>query len=370
MSYEAMKAAMRTKEVSGSAKMVLLALAYSQADDSTDCWPSRGEMMELAAITENTLDAALKVLRDVGLVSSFPRFDAQRTRLHNGWVLHLSDPPEVGWDTPADRGEGVAPKPQNRPPQNTMTTRNGANDEKQGVGRDHSPQIMGRSRDSLPASDGVLGGQAKEATRPNARQSKRPDPACVEAARIIWEAAHASARSKAQGEARKVGWALRDFPPEPGQLPLLVAGIEAYYADPTKSGDNARFAAGPHRLIENPELRAEMLERGRAATGAPAQPLPTQLDEAGAWTGDPQWEPTQYGGPPGHHPIGTNEDPGPRRMDSWLFHWYAKQPYERDVYWPADQGPMPGQPGCRIWGGFLDHYRNANRGRIVLREDE
>lgn len=338
MGGKTMEALALIEAPSSSAKLVLLALAFCRDEKTGDCWPSREEIAAITSLGKTAIHEALVMLDDAGLISRFPRRDRRGLPASDGIVLREPEAANrkpvsgnkslrIADDTDIRTPVSYKVSSTSAVPENGMLSRGGA----------------------VLDSDSSFKGRGEDRRKPRA---SRADSRFSKAAVEIWSVCPASPRARCRNDVGKVEYALRDAVADGADLDEIVAGARAYYA--ARTDDEGRAAYSPNVLIDKGYWRAEApAERPSAAPPTPAQTATmTALEE--------QWEATRWGGPAGHHPIGTNEDPGALRQHRWLEVYFGRPADERDVFWDERQGPRPGQPGSRVWPGLLDRYLELN----------
>ena len=123
----------------------------------------------------------------------------------------------------------------------------------------------------------------------------------------------------------------------------------AYYSHPKQQEHDGRFAK---RFLN------AFLER-KWATWRPEGARPMALKEVGPDVAVGPDQSIAYDGhtykiPMGRTAglIGTPKDPGIRRQIDWMTDWR-----ENPARWTVhEQGPRPGEPGCRIWPSVLERF--------------
>jgi DNA-binding MarR family transcriptional regulator len=211
MSIQAVSAALKTKGLGPSDKLLLLALA-NYADDQMKCWPSHRTLADDTGLSQRTILTSFKRLEDAGLLSRAYRPRADGSRASD--IITLS----LGGEIVAPRGEMIAPR----------------------VGK----QLRGGGETVAPLTT----------FEPSLEPSKEPSVAEPVARRTptraeglsIWKACPRLARQRSSqiDVLKALEAAMRR-----GHTPQAVeVGLLAAYASKTYAGDHAK---GIHLLIQN-----------------------------------------------------------------------------------------------------------------------
>lgn len=94
MSYEAIRWALAQPVCKSSAKFVLVALAdcVNGEQDAMHCWPSNAHLAEITGQDIKTVEAGLRRLREIGLITDTKKRKGQTGQV----VVYLLNTPEIG----------------------------------------------------------------------------------------------------------------------------------------------------------------------------------------------------------------------------------------------------------------------------------
>lgn len=211
MSIQAVSAALKTRGLVPSDKLLLLALA-NYADDKMKCWPSHRTLADDTGLSQRTILTAFKRLEDAGLLTRAERKRSDGSRASD--IVALS----LGGEMVAPRGEMVAP----------------------GVGK----SLRGGGEMVAPLTT----------FEPSLEPSEEPSPAEPVARRAptkaevaeVWTSCPRLARQRSsQNEVMK---ALEASMRRGHPVQSVKSGLLAAYASKTYAGDHAK---GIHLLIQN-----------------------------------------------------------------------------------------------------------------------
>lgn len=311
MSIQAIAAAIAIQEIGPTEKLLLIALA-NYADDKFTCWPSQVALARDTCLSERSIRTLMVGLEKRELVSREKRRRLDGSRASDLIILHLG-PNQPANTAGSEEATGEShhinrQNPSAQPAESVSAT----------------GKIGADNRQIFPPLPEAASGLTSFEPSPSNRQKSPPIPPrgldrdlseIKTLTEAIWEATPIVGRRRSSRNAcnRAVGAALR----RGGAPDQILTGVLGYYASADATKDDAKFAAGVHRIIENDRWKEFLPEEN----------------------------------PHGLHCRILN--PGPRQQRGWARDWKERGSYG---WLEHERGPPPGRHGCQIAPEILAEF--------------